>query len=171
MQESLGGLVKIENSPIRDAYLLLGANSPGELYDKYLEQDQILFKSGAWDYNNPELIVNKIKDVLEKIGIENLSGKEKVWVNEILWFWNHHAISIAIGKYHDIEKAKDYAEEALKYQSNDLKHPNKITKLLFYLVNDKLEEAEKFAKDEIEEDEKEAATLLIESYKNNWGGY
>lgn len=170
-KETLNQLVKIENSPIRDAYLLLGANSPLDLSNKYTEQDQVLFKSGAWDYDNPELKVNRVKDELEKIGIENLSGEEKVWANEILWFWNHHAISCAIAKK-DIEKAKNYASEALKYQRNDKDHPNKITKLLYLLVNNRLEEGKVYAQNEIpEEVERETAHHLIDSYKKNWEGF
>ena len=169
-----------ENSPIKDVYVLLqidnetDKSNPMYLSEKYSEEDQKLMKSESWDYNNSNLIINKVKSILEKVNVESLSEQEKEWHNEIFWFWYHHAISCAIGRYKDIEKAKYYAAEAMNYQSkSEGGHPNQITKLLYLLVNDKLEEAEQF--DKIakygDEDEKQSGKELIENYKNGWKEY
>ena len=78
-----------------EAYELLGAISPFDLHKKYVEDDQIYFKNGKQDYNNPDLLFNKAKVLIESVGLENLKEKEEMWSREILWFWYHHAISSA----------------------------------------------------------------------------
>lgn len=157
----------IENSPIKEAYNLLQAHSPLELSKKYTEEDQRLMKSKSWDYSNPDLLTNKVKEILEKVPAEYLSNEEKEWRNEILWFWYHHAISCALGRYHDLEKAKYFASEALCHQSED--HPNQITKLFDLLVNDKLQEAEEFSQNIV--NDKDTAEYLISAYKDNWKNF
>ncbi len=153
-----------ENSLIREVYELLGASTPLELHDKYVIEEQKLFKSHEWDYDNHEQIQNKVKDILDNVDPTTLTEEEQEWRQEILWFWYHHAISCAIWKK-DREKAIEYSEKALSLQDRD--HPNKITKVLSLLVNDKLEEAEEFVKT-INTD-KDTAEGLIEDYKN--GGF
>lgn len=168
-QETLQMLDKIEKSPLRDAYLLLNARSASDLLKKFTDEDQTLMKTNSWDYADSELFVNKIKSILENAKNEGLSSKEKEFKYEILWLWYHHAISCAIHKK-DIEKAKCYAQEALKYKSYNSKNTNKITELLYLLLNDKIKEAEVFA-NSIDGYEKETARDLIKSYKNNWEGF
>jgi hypothetical protein len=158
----------IESSPMKEAYILLRANSPQELSSRFTEEDQKLMTTSSWDYNNPELVINKVKTILDNISTENLSEKEVEWRNEILWFWNHHAISCAIGKYQDIEKAKYFAIEALEHQSHTEDHPNEITKLFDLLLNDKLDEAKVFSRQIKSSVEKDTAQFLIQSYQNNW---
>ncbi|KND47725.1 MAG: hypothetical protein AB201_02190 [Parcubacteria bacterium C7867-006] len=162
--ESAPKLFNPETSPLREAYELLGATTPLELHRLYSEQDQILMKSGKWDYENPDLVVNRVKEILESVKPGELTEDEMEWRNEILWFWYHHAISCAIGRYKDKEAAKKYSAHALAIQSEN--HPNKITKLLDLLVNDKLEEAEAWAKAIQEEPEKETAQFLLEEYRS-----
>lgn len=152
-----------EKSPIREAYLALNAETPLELSNLYTKEDQKLFRSGGWDYNDSGSIINKIKNILENVNAEHLTEDEKNWRQEILWFWYHHAISCAIGLYKDKEKAKEYAAKALELQPDD--HPNKITRLLDLLVNDKLPEAEKFAETITEEPEKTTAADTIREFK------
>lgn len=150
-----------ENSPAREAYILLGATNPLELSNKYSEADQVLFKSGEWDYDNPDLITNKVKTILDSVDVADLTEDEKDWRQEIIWFWYHHAISCALSKHKDKESAKRFAKLALENQPEN--HPNQITKLLELLVNDKIEEAEEFAK--TIGDEKDTADDLIAWYK------
>ena len=162
--DHLSGVEKVntfnfEKSPAKEAYLLLSAHTPLELSNKYSEEDQKLMLSGSWDYNNPVLVVNRIKDILEGINPQELTEEEREWMQEILWFWYHHAISCAIWKYKDKEKAKVYARKALELQPEN--HPNKITKLLSLLLEDKLEEARKWVEAIIEEPEKSTALSLI----------
>lgn len=153
-----------EKSPAKEAYLLLNAHTPLELSNLYTVEDQKLMSSPySWDYNNAALIINKVKDILESLDREKLEGEEKEWIQEILWFWYHHAISCAMSRYNDKEKARFYAKKALGLQSEN--HPNKITKLLDLLLNDKLDEAGEWAKTIIEEPEKSTALELIE----DWG--
>lgn len=154
-----------QQSPAREAYILLGATTPLELSNLYSAQDQILMRSHSWDYGDRDLIVNKVKDILEPIDPQTLTEDEREWRQEILWFWYHHAISCAIWRYKDKEAAQKYAAMALEYQPQD--HPNKITRLLSLLVNDKLEEAEKWAEEIQEEPEKSTAASLVEEYKND----
>jgi hypothetical protein len=155
----------IDKSPIKEAYVLLGAKTPQELSRLYTAEDQRLIKSHEWDYKNPELLTNKIKDILESINPEILTRDEQEWRSEILWFWYHHAISTAISRYKDLVSAREFADKATEYQSDD--HPNKITKILQLLVNDKLEEAEEFAKTiPTESVESETAQYLIDNYKD-----
>lgn len=161
--ENVPTAFKFEQSPMREAYDLLGAKTPLELSQKYSEQDQVLFKTGEWDYENPELVINKIKNILEKIDEATLTEEEVEWRQEILWFWYHHAISCALSRYKDREKAREFSAHALKIQPEN--HPNKITKLLDLLVNDKLEESEEFVVTITDEPEKGTAEFLIEEYK------
>lgn len=128
---------------MKEAYGLLNAHNPKELSKLYDIEDQKLFKSKEWDYKNPDLIINRVKDILENTDENNLTEEEKEWRQEILWFWYHHAISFAISKYKDKETAKTFATKAVEMQPEN--NPNKITKLLFLLLNDQLIEAEKLA--------------------------
>lgn len=153
---------QIETSVMKNAYELLGADSPLNLSLLYTQEDQKLMKSQAWDYNNENLVINKVKNILENVDVEKLSSQEKEWRNEILWFWYHHAISCAIWRYKDKEKAKFYSSKALEFQDNH----NQITKLLYFLVNNKIDEAEKWASEISDEAEKETASSLIKEFKN-----
>lgn len=132
-----------ESSPIKEAYSLLNAQSPKELNKLYTAEDQRLMKLDEWDYKNPDLIINKVKGILENTDENALTEEEKEWRQEILWFWYHHAISSAISKYKDREMAKIFATKAVEIQPEN--HSNKITKLLFLLLGDKLVEAEELA--------------------------
>lgn len=151
-----------ENSPAREAYRLLNASTPLELSNRYTEEDQKLMRAGTWDYNNSLLIVNVIKNILETLNPQELTEEEGEWRQEILWFWYHHAISCAVWRYKDILTAQKYVAKAIQLQPAD--HPNKITKLLDLLVNNKLEEAHKWADSITEEPEKSTALAVIEEW-------
>ena len=152
-----------EKSPIKEAYLLLGARTPLELSNLYSAEDQKLMKTRLWDYMNPDLVVNKIKEILDSVDSRLLTEDEKEWTQEIVWFWYHHAISCAVSRYKDKVAAQEYATKALEIQPED--HPNEITKLLYLLVNDRLEEAEKHASSIVDVVEKETGASLLEWYK------
>jgi hypothetical protein len=152
------------NSPLSEAYKLVGATTPLELQRLYSEEDQRLWKKGEWDYNNPDLITNKIKEILEDINPMELSAEELEWREEMLWFWYHHATSVALNSNHkDNQAAQEYVAMALAYKSEG--NPNKITQLLYFLVNDQIKEAEEWAKTITEEPEKSSARDLIKEYK------
>lgn len=154
-----------EKSPLRGVYELVDAATPHELYQRYLDADQKLMREGAWDYHDDTLLVNKVKEVIESISIAALSEqhREKEWAQEILWFWYHHAISCALGRYSDKAAAARYAERAIEYQDAD--HPNMITRLFYLLTHDKMEEARAWARQIQDDIEKKTAAGVIEWYE------
>ena len=152
-----------EKSPAKEAYVLLGAKTPLELSNLYSAEDQKLMHAGSWNYKDEESVVNKVKKILESIDPSTLIPDEREWRQEILWFWYHHAISCAVWRYKDKIAAQMYAAKALEYQSAE--HPNKITRLLDLLVNDKLEDAEKWSSEIGEEPERSTADSLVQGYK------
>lgn len=156
-QENIGVLKK--------ACELLGVKTPLELSNLYTREDQKLMKSNSWDYANQDLVTNKIKNILEQVSESGLTDEEKEWRREILWFWYHHAISCAIWRYQDKEAAKLYASKALEYQPTD--HPNKISRLLYFLVNDQPEQAEEWLKTIRDESEKITGLKLLEEYRGH----
>lgn len=152
----------IEKSPIRDVYKMLGAATPLEMLQKYDAVDQALMLSKEWDYTNASLLVNQVRVILEKEYESIIDEDEKYWAREILWFWYHHGISCAIWKYKDKKQARIFADQALQFQSEG--HPNKITKLLYFLVNDRLEEAQQWALTITDEVEGPTAQDLVREY-------
>ena len=162
MTEAPGEGFDFERSPLKDAYTLLGAKTPMQLQLAYDKADQDLMKNRAWDYNNPGLSINKVKQILEVTNPSELTEDEREWREEILWFWYHHAISCAIARYHDRAAAKMYAEKALSYKTE--KNPNRITKLFQLLLDDKIADAEAWATT-VHEDEKDAAEFLVSEYR------
>lgn len=153
----------IQNSPIREAYVLLGAGNPLELSTLYDKADQELWGSDMWDCDDETLITNQVKNILESCDVKTLTEDEKEWRSEILWFWYHHATSYTTWKLKDKKRATFFVSKALEYQSED--HPNKITKLLSLLLNGKLEEARKFADKITEEPEKTTSVKVIRDYE------
>ena len=144
------------------AYALAGVNKPLALHEAYCELEQPIFVSREWDYNNPYQLHNWIKEELEDINFSKLSEEECVWCREILWFWYHHAISCAIWK-NDRVAAQVYSMGALYYQEDG--HPNQITRLLYYIAHDRLDEAKAWAANITDEDEGPTAIDIISWYE------
>lgn len=152
-----------EQSPIKEIYDILGVNNPKDIYFAYFKEDQNLMDKKDWDYNNSDLLINKVKQILDSIDDKELSGDEIIYKKKVLWLWYHHAISCAVWRYKDKIKAIEYSEKALGLQ--DENHQNQITRLLNFLVKDELEEAEKFVDIISDEVEKDTARYLINQYK------
>ena len=150
-------------SPLREAYSLLGASNPAMLSKRYAEEDQKIMAAQLWDYQNPELITNKIRIVLESVDSSDLSTEENYWRLNILWFWYHHAISSAIWRYFDKKKAREFSQKALFYQPKG--HPNRLTRLFYLLLRDDLAAAEKWRKNITIEPEKKSAEWLMTEFK------
>ncbi|MEK7511243.1 MAG: hypothetical protein AAB582_03335 [Patescibacteria group bacterium] len=148
---------------LRKAYELAGVTEPLALHHAYCELEQPLFKERTWDYDNPDQLHNRIKLEIEEENLDSLSEEERVWCREILWFWHHHAISCAVWKQ-NLEAGRFHAESALAYQEAD--HPNKITRLLFLLLNGSLGEAKQCADNIQDEVEGPTAQALVEWYEN-----
>lgn len=136
-----------------------------ELIEKNNKADQKLMYADEWDYKDTGQLPNKIREALEKVDVATITDPyEKEWYPHILWLWYHHAISCALWKHGNKNDALEYSEKALSIQPKD--HPNKITKLLYLLIREDLEEAEKWAKTIETEPEKTTAQHDIDKYKN-----
>jgi hypothetical protein len=155
----------IEKSPMREAYLMLDATTPFELSRNYVKYEQVLFKSGKWDYDNPEQTQNKIKQILESVDASNLTEEEVEWRNEILWFWYHHAISVAHNNK-DKEKMKFFSTKALEYQDDNPAH-NPLTRTMYLLSHDKIKEAEDWLDSKKGHPDEEYGREIIDYYKKN----
>ncbi|MCX6789987.1 MAG: hypothetical protein NTV60_00475, partial [Candidatus Kaiserbacteria bacterium] len=79
------------------------------------------------------------------------------------WFWYHHAISCAIWRHKDQHAAQEYSAHALEFQSDE--HPNQITRLLYFLTRDQINDAETWATGIHQDPEKSTAMDVIDSYK------
>lgn len=130
---------------IRKAFVLFGVESFLNLQRAYTEEDQRLMKAGLWDDRDPSLLTNQTKMILEQVDPDGLTEEDREWWHEIMWFWYHHAVSSAIWRQKDRALAQRYATKALEFQSQD--HPNRITRLLWYLVHDQLAEAKIWVRD------------------------
>ena len=145
-----------------DAYRVAGVEDIRAFFDTYMEEDQRLMHSHQWDYENPLLLTNQVKEILSKIDLDTLNEEEHWRCNEILYWWHHHAISSAIWRQKSRADAIFHTNEALRYRGEE--HPNKITRLFYFLIHDKLEEAEAWAK-QVHKDEREAAEWMLQEYK------
>ena len=146
---------------IDELFALTGAASFLGVHRRYMVDDQMLMQSGGWDYDNPKLLINRIRSLLEQIVPDNLSAREKIWYYETLWIWHHHAISCAFGK-RDRAAAKRHAARALELQRGD--HPNKITRLLWLLAHEQIEEANMWVAAIEDPVEKETGQYLVCEY-------
>lgn len=154
------GVFDIEKSPMREAYVILGATTPLELSHKYTEAEQELFISHKWDYDNPEQIQNKIKDILESVNENALTEEEREWRDEILWFWYHHAISVTDWK-RDKVKMRLFSTKALEFQDN----PNILTRVMYFLAHDQVGDAEQWLDSRKGDPDEETAKEMIDNYK------
>lgn len=152
----------IQKSPMKGAYIMLGANTPIQLSKRYTEEEQVLFRSHEWDYDNPEQVQNKVKNILEAVDESELTQEEKEWRNEILWFWYHHAISVSDWK-RDKEKMQLFSSKALGFLQDN---PNILTRTMYLLSHDMIEEAEQWVESKKGDDDEETAREMIANYKN-----
>jgi len=149
------------NSPLRAAYEILGANTPFELSRAYVKAEQVLFKDRSWDYDDVNQVQNIIRGILESVDEANLLEEEIEWRNEILWFWYHHAVSIA-GWKKDKEKQRNFSEKALQYQGDN---PNMLTRIMYLLVHDRIAEAEAWMISKAGDADQETALEMLKNYK------
>ena len=150
-------------SVFRDLYISCSANDPGELIEIYTKADQELMRSSQWDYNDASQTTNIIKSAIEKVGLDTIPDrKEQEWLQDILWLWYHHATSCALDKYGDKSKAQEFSKKALELHLPT--NPNKITKVLYLLTHDELDEVKKWVQSINSEPEKSTAQKDIEAY-------
>jgi hypothetical protein len=145
------------------AYELAGVDTPDALGELFHAEDQKLMEELAWDPDNQDLLMNRLKDAVERADPESLNDREKEVRHEILWLWNHHAIGTAVWKKRNRAEALRLTEAALANQPET--NRNKITKLFHLLINDDAEGAERWA-DGCEGIEQETARQIIDNWKN-----
>ncbi len=146
-------------------YGALGVSTPQELDALFTKLDQTEMKAGDYNYENEESLLNKIKKHLEGVDVETLTEEEVKWRNEMLWLWNHHATSMALFGHRDHEAAQEFVDKSLSHMPDD--HPNKITRLLYFLSRGDVESAELWARNEVGENEQAAAQDAIQNYKEH----
>ena len=157
--------MKTREISLQPAYTLLHVSTPSELARKFIEEDQKHLKARTWDYKNPDLVINKVKEIVERAISTGLFAKgeqDTEDLQDMLWFWYHHAIGYAIWGEKDKTKAQEFSKKALHYQIAE--NPNKITRLLYLLVHDRHEEATTWLKKITEEPDKTAAQGVMVEY-------
>ena len=156
----------LTHDSLKEAYMLLEASSTSELARKFIAEDQRLLKAQSWDYKNPELVLNKVKEIVEHIIDDGFVEGDKDSADDlktILWFWYHHATGYVIWDYKDREKAFEFSSKALKYQTAD--NPNQITRLLYLLIRNEEKEASACLETIKEESDKTAARGIMKEYR------
>ena len=153
------------NDTLQRAYMLLNASTSAELATKFIQEDQRLLKNGEWDYQNKELILNQVKEIVEdlfKTGFTTGSTFDDDDLRDALWFWYHHATGQAIWNNKDRVKARQFSAKALEYQISE--NPNQITRLLYLLVRDELAEAESWLETITNEPDKSVSRGIMKEY-------
>lgn len=123
-------------------------------------------KQGGWDYQDPKLKINAVKGKVEEAinaGMRFESKEEQNDLQDILWFWYHHATSQAIWHYKDQAKAREFSQKALRYQIDE--NPNRITRLLYLLVQGEEQEAESWLQSITKDPDKSAAEQIMSAYR------
>jgi len=69
---------------IRKVCGLFWADDFRSLHAAYMREDQRLFKARLWDYDDPLIVLNQGKDILEKIDPGVLSEDDRMWWYEII---------------------------------------------------------------------------------------
>ena len=147
---------------LKRAFALARVDNTYDLYRAYVDADQALMVPFVWNYDDPNQLINKIKTALDDVDLSSLSKEDHEWCRQIFWFWHHHAISCAVVKK-DQKAAQRYSVKALEYLDDD--HPNMITRLLYYLVHDKLYAAKQWADTITDEECRKTALEVVGWYE------
>jgi len=105
--------------------------------------------------------------ILETVDARTLTKEERYERGNILWLWYHHAITYAVWIRKDRMLAQRYSSLALKNQPEG--HPNKITRLLYLLIRDRLADAKIWSRTiraTKGNPEKETAAHIIKRYED-----
>jgi hypothetical protein len=158
--EELGQYPQSES--LKDVYAMLEAKNPQELDKLFSAEEQMAMESGEWDYNNPDLLINNVKDALEKVDDATITEDEKWAKDNMLWSWYHHATSDAYVKQ-DIERLREYSEKAISFGE----HANAATHVMYYLGRNMFEEAERSSEEAEDGETQKMCLSIIEAYKEN----
>lgn len=131
------------------AFEILFVRNFEELHSAYITSYKQLTRTARWDATKSFLSVNRIKKILEEIDPDHLNESERMWRAEILWFWYYKTICCP-GWDTNLELIKHYAGKALEFQKeghqDGMAQANRITKLLYILVHDRVDQAEEWMK-------------------------
>ncbi|MFW0870844.1 MAG: hypothetical protein ACKKL4_00045 [Patescibacteria group bacterium] len=128
----------------------------------FMQHDQVDIKNHTYDMDNPHAITNQIKEALLKLDLNSLEKEDKDTAYHILWLWHHHACTAAMWQIGDFARAKGLCATALSYIHEE--NPNKMTKLIWYLLHHKIQEARAWYKHEVSKEENEYAQMLFDAY-------
>ena len=115
--EKQPSIEKNERAQILKKY---GASDMRDLHLRiYMDEDQMRMKNLAWDYKDASSLVNRIYLDCKNLDESKLDESDSMWLRETLYFWNHHAVSCALGRYKDYKAAREFVDAALFYQDKD----------------------------------------------------
>ena len=134
------------------------------LHNIYVRSDRKLFPTGKFNYDDSRLLVNRIKRALEVLPDEHFSGERDFeWKREILWYWYHHAISVAVFCRGDLFQARLFADLALWFQGRN--PSNKITRLLWHLVHGRVKQAKRWFREGVKSPDRGTGRAVLHWYK------
>lgn len=158
---------KLFETPKQDFEIVcreLGVDTPEAVYQLYFDEDQRLMKESAWDYEDPNLLTNRIYELVAGLNEGDLKEEDATTRQKIMWLWNHHAVSCAMAIKGDKLAAQKFASEAMEHRVEDI--PNHITGLLYLLSFDRRHEAGEWVEKIDDETEKSTALSILEKYDN-----
>ncbi len=143
-----------------------GVHNMKELDDKIFEPAiRVMLNDNEWDFNDEELVPNKIKALLENCH-EKMTDEEQFYINHMIWSWHQHATIMALRIY-DIDDAKKFFAEASTFKA----HHDDLTKILEFMTNGRIDSAQNYAnhmeQPELKPDALEIIRDYTEGYKRN----
>jgi hypothetical protein len=138
------------------------ANDFDDLNKIFMHDEEQQIANQTYDMDNPDAINNQIKDALLEVDLDSLEKEDKDTAYHMLWLWHHHACTAAMWQIGDFARAKDLCATALLYIHEE--NPNKMTHLIWLLLQGQIEEAKKWYTDEASKEEEEYAQMLFDAY-------
>lgn len=155
----------------KEVYRLLGVQygNSEEALRVYFYLDQRLTRGGSpwsgWNYDDPTFIFRRVVEAIEEVDEGSLSSDEQRHFNEIRWFYYHHAVSRAL-QLRDRESALRFSRAALACQGPN--HPNRITRLLYLLVRNRVDEAREWGRSAQGKEQDSVRDLLFDYESDQW---
>ena len=138
------------------------ANDFDELNKIFMLDEEQQIANHTYDMDNQNAINNQIKDALLEVDLDSLEKEDKDTAYHMLWLWHHHACTAAMWQIGDFARAKELCATALSYIHKE--NPNKMTYLIWLLLQGQIEEAKKRYQDEASKEEEEYAQMLFDAY-------
>ena len=144
---------------------ILEVSSMLELRHRFLLEDQRLMEKKAWTPDDSTLFINRVKIALEALDPATLDDVAFQNWRQMLWLWNHRAVSFAVFTLRDKMRAKEYAARAMIDHGG--RNPNRITRLWFHLLYGQMKEARDWAGTITSPKEISTARLLLAWFEEN----